>query len=405
MSHSNESVAWKHHAAGSLAKRNQMLSLQRIGTGLPPKVQPTAIFDASVYSVRPGVSSFRNTVSEDLSFETAKIVSPALSEPPNLSARFKPETLQMAFNESHASRPGYPDAAVNIGAAHPSPLQAMPPQRVPPSRIQKSVIKHEVPDHKPSLSSLLHMSSPSSPVAPSSLLAPFQNATPPNIEEHEYALSRNTHTGSAGTVDSGQRLPPRVPLNNPFIPSEPVKVKTARVELVLEDSSESENDADKPSNSNPELTAEEKLDLEVLQEQFGHLLEAVKSKKLTGAVKISHGMNALRLAVHLNSNRAHIETALTQLQTALYKLAWDYCLLFFETEPFDTLVQVSADGRCLHCSKIALQVLLVLFERDARVNGGAVREELFDNLHDLIGACLSSDDDEFKLGWGLWFVS
>jgi hypothetical protein len=256
------------------------------------------------------------------------------------------------------------------------------------------------------LSSLLRMSSPPSPVAPSSILDPFQNATPPNIEEHEYALSsHNTHTGSASTGDSGQRLPPRVPLKNPFIPSELVKVKTPRVELVLEDSGESENDADKTSNSNPELTAEEKLDLEVLQEQFGHLLEAVKSKKLTGAVKISHGMNALRLAVHLNSNRAHIETALTQLQTALYKLAWDYCLLFFETEPFDALVQVSADGRCLQCSKIALQVLLVLFERDARVNGGAVREELFDNLREVIGACLSSDDDEFKLGWGLWFVS
>ncbi len=300
MTQPNESVAWKHHAAGTLAKRNQMLSLQRIGTGLPPKVQPTAIFDASVYSVRPGVSSFRNTVSEDLSFETAKIVSPALSEPPNLPARFKPETLQMAFSESHASRPGYPDAAAYTGAAYPSPLQALPPQRVAPSRIQKSVIKHELPDHKPSLSSLLRMSSPPSPVAPSSLLDPFQNATPTNIEEHEYALSsHNTHTGSASTVDSEQRLPPRVPLKNPFIPSELVKVKTPKVELVLEDSGESENDADKTSNSNPELTAEEKLDLEVLQEQFGHLLEAVKSKKLTGAVKISHGMNALRLAVHL----------------------------------------------------------------------------------------------------------
>ena len=41
----------------------------------------------------------------------------------------------------------------------------------------------------------------------------------------------------------------------------------------------------------------------------------------------------------------------------------------------------------------------------ARVNGGTVRVELFQGLKDAIATCLASDNDEFTLGWGLWFLS
>ena len=280
----------------------------------------------------------------------------------------------------------------------PTPFKALPPQRVQPSRVHRSMVKREEQGPKPpqSLSSVLETALRGHSAAPS----------PPKIEDQQSSHLFSTAHSSPEIALSGNQVPLRVPSINPFIPSLPVKLKTPKVDLVIEDSDDSSADAEKiHADDTPELTVEEKLDLLVLQEQLGHLLEAVKSKKLGGSVKISHGMNALRLGVHLNANRAHVDGAFLDLQTALYKLAWDYNQLFFESEPFGTLVDVANDGRCLEGSKIALQVLLVLFERDARVNGGTVREQLFGSLHDLIVACLSSEDDEFKLGWGLWFAS
>jgi hypothetical protein len=385
------SASWKSHAAGTLAKRNQMLSLQRSGTGLPPRANSTAIFDTAAYSHR-SVSSSQSSHIEDVDFENAHIVSPSVSRDLNLPPRIEQETLQTAFNESHASRFGHQE-----GATSPTPFKALPPQRVQPSRAHRSMVKHEEQGPKPSqsLSSVLETALRAHSAAPS----------PPKIEDQESSYVFST-THSTPEIVLSSIVPQRVPSINPFIPSVPVKLKTPRVDLVIEDSDDSSADAEKTHvDDSPELTAEEKLDLQVLQEQLGHLLEAVKSKKLSGSVKVSHGMNALRLGVHLNANRENVDGALLDLQTALYKLAWDYNQLFFESEPFGTLIDVANDGRCLEGSKIALQVLLVLFERDARVNGGTVREQLFDSLHDLIVACLTSEDDEFKLGWGLWFAS
>ncbi len=213
--------------------------------------------------------------------------------------------------------------------------------------------------------------------------------------------SEHTDSSSARAAPS---LLMRVPTTNPFIPPEPVKVRTPKVELVVEDSEESANDADNDDVAGPELTEEEKLDLDVLHQQFSHLIEAVKSKKLSGAVKVSHAINALRLAAHLSSSGADLGDALTDLLSAMYKLAWDYTAICLESEPFGTLVDVALDKRCSECSKVALQVLLVLFERDARVSGGCVRGELFDALYDVIAASLM-DEDDFVVEWGLWFVS
>jgi hypothetical protein len=369
-----------------------MLSLQRSGTGLPPRVNSTAILDTSAYS-HSSVASTQNSHIEDLDLQNARTVSPIVSRDLNLPPRIEQETLQTAFNESHASRFEHQE-----GVTSPTPFKALPPQRVQPSRVHRGMVKREEQGPKPSqsLSSVLETALRAHSAAPS----------PPKIEDQQSSHLFSTTHSTPVIALSGNEVPQRVPSINPFIPSLPVKVKTPRVDLVIEDSDDSSADAEKIHvDDTPELTVEEKLDLLVLQEQLGHLLEAVKSKKLGGSVKISHGMNALRLGVHLNANRAHVDGAFLDLQTALYKLAWDYNQLFFESEPFGTLVDVANDGRCLEGSKIALQVLLVLFERDARVNGGTVREQLFGSLHDLIVACLSSEDDEFKLGWGLWFAS
>jgi hypothetical protein len=226
-------------------------------------------------------------------------------------------------------------------------------------------------------------------------------------QELETTQSRTTENSSSATefMHSGHLLP-RVPSINPFIPVDPVKIKTPMVPLLLDDSDIGDDDLDKPrSPAKRELTAVEKMELEVLEEQLGHLLEAVKSRKLSGAVKIKHGVNALRLAVHLHNNNGHIDTALSDLQTILYKMAWDYHSLFFEAELFKTLLDISVANRCKDGSKLALQLLLVVFERDARVSGGAVRQELFDDLFNVIADCLSNENDDFQLGWGLWFLS
>lgn len=390
MSQSIQSASWKSHAAGTLAKRNQMLSLQRSGTGLPPRVNSTAKLDTSAYSNR---SVSQSSHIQDVDSENAHIVSPSFSRDLSFLPRIEQETLQTAFNESHASRFGHHE-----GAASPTPFKALPPQRVQPSRVHRSMVKHDEqgPKTSQSLSSVLETALRAHSAAPS----------PPKIEDQESSYLFSTTHSTPEIVISTNQVPQRVPTINPFIPSVTAKPKIPRVDLVIEDSDDSSADAEKTYvDDGPELTAEEKLDLQVLQEQLGHLLEAVKSKKLSGSVKVSHGMNALRLGVHLNANRTHVDGALLDLQTALYKLAWDYNQLFFESEPFGTLIDVANDGRCLEGSKIALQVLLVLFERDARVNGGSVREQFFGSLHDLIVACLNSEDDEFKLGWGLWFAS
>jgi hypothetical protein len=220
----------------------------------------------------------------------------------------------------------------------------------------------------------------------------------------DHAGLQFNHAASSGISHAAPSLPMRVPAVNPFIPSEPVKVRTPRVELVVEDSDDNANEADNEVVASPELTEEEKMDLDVLHQQFSHLIEAVKSKKLTGAVKVSHAINALRLAAHLSSSGADLGESLADLLTSLYKLAWDYTGICLESEPFGTLVDVALDNRSSECSKVALQVLLVLFERDARVSGGSVRVELFDPLYDVIAASLT-DEDDFVVDWGLWFVS
>jgi len=226
-------------------------------------------------------------------------------------------------------------------------------------------------------------------------------------EGYETGQSHATENSSSATefMYSGLLLP-RVPSINPFIPPDPVKIKTPMVPLILDDSDSGDDVMEKHrSAAKAQLTAVEKMELEVLEEQLQHLLEAIQSKKLSGAVKIKHGVNALRLAVHLHSNSGRIDTALAVLQTVLYKLAWDYHSLFFEAELFKTLLDVSTASRCTDGSKLALQLLLVIFERDARVSGGAVRQELFDDLRHVIADCLVSENDEFQLGWGLWFLS
>ena len=83
MSQYVQSASWKSHAAGTLAKRNQMLSLQRSGTGLPPRVNSTAILDTSAYS-HSSVASAQNSHIEDLDFQNAHTVSPIVSSDLNL---------------------------------------------------------------------------------------------------------------------------------------------------------------------------------------------------------------------------------------------------------------------------------------------------------------------------------
>lgn len=141
MSQQFESESWKSRAAGSLAKRNQLLSLKRVGAGLPPGAQSTAILDTSAYS-QGGHSTSPKIYNEDAALDTASILSPALGRPPSLPARVEPET----FNESHASRFGYREVS-----SSPAPLKALPPPRVKPSRDQGSGAKLEQRGRRPSL--------------------------------------------------------------------------------------------------------------------------------------------------------------------------------------------------------------------------------------------------------------
>ncbi len=145
MSQQFESDSWKSRAAGSLAKRNHLLSLKRVGGGLPPSAQSTATLDTSAYSLG-GHATSPKFYSEDGALDTAGIISPALGQPPSLPARVQPETLQAAFNESHASRFGYQE-----GSSSPAPLKALPPHRVQPSRDQGSAAKIEQRGRRPSL--------------------------------------------------------------------------------------------------------------------------------------------------------------------------------------------------------------------------------------------------------------
>jgi hypothetical protein len=400
-------MSWKSHAADALAKRNQMLSSHRVGAGLPHTAPSTSKLDPAAYSVR-GFSPTQSVFNTDSSSATSTVSPSALKPmPPNH------ESLYGAIlgDREHT--------------VSPTAFKAMPPKRVQPSRHQQlhqllpprvaTDSNQNFRQDSPSLPSLLKTSfqahsaanvpQTSQPVILDPLLTSFSTFTNKS-QENEMLHPLNSLNAASSSSNRGH-TPLRVPSRNPFIPADPVKVKTRNAEIVFDDSDDgSQDDANASSDAViPELTAEEKLQVEVLQEQLGHLVEAGKSKKLTGPVKITHAINALRLAVHLHVNRTHIDTALPGLQTVLYKLAWDYHQYFFEVEHFDVLLDISADDRCNEGSKLALQVLLVLFERDARVNGGTVRVELFQGLKDAIATCLASDNDEFRLGWGLWFLS
>lgn len=397
----SESVSWKSHAADTLAKRNQMLSSLRVGAGLPHAAQSTAKLDTAAYSVR-GFSPSQSVFNTDPSSATSFV-----SPPPSQDTPFHESLNGSNFGD-------------RMGSVSPAALKAMPPKRVQPSRHQQlhQLLPPRVAtgsnqffrQDSQSLPSLLRTSFQahtaenvplaSQPVPPDSLLTSFLTVAGKS-EENETLQPWN----AASTSSNPGHTPLRIPSRNPFLP-DPVKVKSPHAEMVFEDSDGSQDDASTSRDAIiPELTAEEQLQVEVLQEQLGHLVEAGKSKKLTGPVKIEHAINALRLAVHLHVSRARIDSTLPHLQTVLYKLAWDYHQYFFEAEHFDVLLDICVDDRCTEGSKLALQVLLVLFERDARVNGGSVRVELFESLKDAITMCLSSENDEFRLGWGLWFLS
>lgn len=418
-----DAASWKSYAAGTFAKRNLMLSEQRMGAGMPPRAQSTSILDPSAYSARGNASSLHVFDDEDV-YERAKIVSPAFPQPSSFSPRDDPAEVQMPWNEGGRSSLRDRESALS-----PMPLKAMPPQRVQPSRVHGTTLHKQ--EHHPNMQ-LLHHLPPRVVARSSQVLEPYdQPPSYPNTAsfahhapqiltaqassayasesaseypEHDTTADSPDNASPANEVVNSSNVMVRIPTINPYIPN-PVKMKSPNVDLVFDDS-ESEDDVEKSRVSkSPELSAEEKLNIDVLRQQFDHLVEAVKSKKLTGAVKIAHGMNALRLALHLHATHAQVDNALSDLQAVLYKLAWDYHSLFFEAETFRTLVDVFIDGRSILCSKLALQVLLVFFERDVRINGGAVRSEFFDGLSDVIASCLQSEDAEFQLEWGLWFVS
>jgi hypothetical protein len=427
-----EPASWKTHAAGSLAKRNHMLVEQRLGAGMPPRAQSTSILDPLAYSAR-GKSSHHHVFDEDDSHAIAKIISPSAPGGEISTSRFRDQ-----------------DSALS-----PTSLRVMPPQRVQPSRvIGRSLLQQrEYESNMPSqyrlpprvdagssqamelddwlssqvmeqddslrqqpflteasrkinaAASARHVPLPLPNRAPSASASGYQERDVAPADSALGSEPAEPKTSAAhDTAKSGNNLL-RIPSINPYIPANPAKSKASSAELVFEDTESDDDAAQSGTPIAPELTAEEKLNLDVLRQQFDHLLEAVKSKKLTGAVKISHGMNALRLALRLHASHAHVDTVLDDLQTVFYKLAWDYHSLFFESETFQTLVDVFTDGRSKVCSKLALQAFLVFFERDVRVNGGAVRAELFDSLHNIIAACLANEDDVFQLEWGLWFVS
>jgi hypothetical protein len=395
-------MSWKSHAADSLAKRNQMLSSHRVGAGLPHTAQPSAKLDPAAYSAR-GFSPSQSVFNTDPSSATSFV-----STPPSQDTSFH-ESL---YGSNFVDR---------IGSVSPAALKAMPPIRVQPSRHQQlhQLLPPRVAtgsnqifrQDSQSLPSLLRTSfqahtaedipQTSQPVLPDPLLSSFLTVAGKS-RENETLQPWNP----ASTSSNPGHMPQRIPSRNPFLPNDPVKIKSPSAEIVFDDSDGSQDDANTSRDAViTELTAEEQLQLEVLMEQLGHLVEAGKSKKLTGPVKIAHAINALRLAVQLHVSQARIDSTLTDLQTVLYKLAWDYHQYFFEVEHFEVLLGISVDDRCAEGSKLALQVLLVLFERDARVNGGHVRVELFESLKDAITMCLSSEFDEFRLGWGLWFLS
>jgi hypothetical protein len=275
---------------------------------------------------------------------------------------------------------------------------------LPPRIASSSSRKHEQ-DMRPSRSINAAAAVRHVPLMLSRARSPSASAS--DYSEHESASADGPIYSSPANqfINTGKMSLLQIPTTNPYIPSKAVRVKRPSVNMVFDDS-DSEDGNHKPRVSKPpELTAQEKRSLEVHRQQFDHLVEAVKSKKLAGAVKISHGLNALRLARDLQSTHAQVDNALADLQLVLNKLAWDYHSLFLEAETFNILLDICIDSRSTLYSKSALQVLLVVFERDVRVNGGSIRADFFDALQGVIDSCLQCEDGEFQLEWGLWFVS
>jgi hypothetical protein len=382
-----------------------MLQSHRVWTGLPPRAESASILDTDVYSVRlksPAQSFFNDNVVAAVSNTDSLSPLQALKQSDRREAHQSP-------NSSGSKSSTALQDSKEFTIPYPSVLKALPPKRIAVSRVKNGHPEQEsvLPSHnvvpRISYDSSRKMEQGLEPSLTSSHGPMLMHAS-----QNQYHNSSMTLTTAISNDASGfNRDEPsvrRVPSVNPFIPR--IKTKTASVPLIFEDSDGSDENTVTPSvAAKPELTVEEKMHLEVMQEQLHHLCEAIKSKKVAGAVKIKLGMDSFQLLAHLDVNHADISSSLSDLQGALYKLAWDYHTLFFEGESFQFLLDYSVDGRCKSASKLALQVILVLFERDARVNGGMVRLELFDSLYDIIADRLSIDDDEFEREWGLWFVS